>query len=638
MGGLRFNIRTALLALVMAAILPALIAIFWDGHKQGRYILSVAQQEQLRLTQAIAFQHEAQIQGLRQLLTAFTHTPSVQQFDIPTCNRMLYESLKKNPTILNLALTDKDGVIRASGLPMPVRPASIAGSKVFTEAVRSAEFSAGEYLLDPISNKPTLHFALPFYAADSGALRGVLLAALDLTIFNQFCLNLKLGEGQTFNLSDHRGILLQRFPKHATVVPGTADRPHLRAQVTGPNEEGTFFAAGRDNVRRLLGFKRMRLTPDQPPYLYLRLTVPEDVLMESINQARLRNLALLGGASTLALLLAWTVGYRFIASPIIALAAFARNLPLRRGATIELTQPPQEIELLNNALNYASTELKRMEDILLEERNQLNKALSEKMHAESALQSLNLELEERVAKEVENSREKDVLLLQQARFAMLGEILMNISHHWRQPLNVIGLQVQEMAYLVKDGSLTSDQAQQMSTTIMEQLIELSQTIDRFRQLHSTGQLSGAKLLPIKATSDTVGLIRSALEEQGIRITVTGRSEVPIQCPLAEFSNCIINIINNARDAIIAGKGADGRIEITIELNEVGKNRITVFNNGIPIPDDLLERIFDPYTTSKFQAQGVGLGLYIVRQTVEKVMLGTVTARNRPDGVEFVLEV
>lgn len=634
----RLNIRTALVILVMLAVLPALGAIYWDGYRQGRSLIDEAQQEQLRLTQAIAFQHEAQTQGLRQLLAAFTHTPEVQQFQIATCNRMLQESLRKNPTILNLAVTDASGIIVASGLPLPTKPISIAQSKVFQEAVASAEFSAGEYLIDPISNKTTLHFALPFYAPDSGKLRGVLLAALDLNLFSQFCQNLRLGPGQTFNLSDHQGILLQRFPKHHTVVPGTPDRPHLRAKMIGPQEEGTFFAEGRDGVKRLLGFKRMRLSPDRPPYIYIRLTVPEDELMKPVLQARQRNMLLLATTTALALLVAWLLGNRFIARHIITLADFAHNLPAQRGATVTLAQPPQEIERLCNALNYASSELRRLEDEVIREQRQLSAALAEKMRAEGELHRLNLELEQRVQQEVEKSREKDLMLLQQARFAMLGDVLMNISHQWRQPLNVIGLQVQEMAYLLSDGTLTPEQAHKLSHSIMDQLIDLSHTIDRFRQLYKDAQSIDCKLMPIKAISDTVELLRSTLNEHGIKISVVGQAEAPIRCPLAEFSNCIINIINNARDAIIESGRDDGLIEITVDLTPQGKTRITVFNNGVPIPDDIMDRMFDPYVTSKFQAQGVGLGLYIVRQTVEKIMGGTVVARNRDDGVEFVLEI
>jgi signal transduction histidine kinase len=622
----------------MTAALPALFAIYLDGTKRSRSIISEAREEQLRLTQAIAFQHEAQTQGLRQLLAAFVHTPEVQRLDVATSNRMFQESLKKNPTILNLSITDAHGVIIASGKPLPAWQVTMKESKVFKDAVSTADFSVGEYLSDPVCKQPTLHFSQPFYSPGDGALKGVLLASLDLTIFHQFCRNLKLVEGQTFNLSDHRGTLLQRFPKHATVVPGTEDRPELRAKVTGPDEEGTFFAEGRDGVQRLLGFKRMRLTADTAPYIYMRLTIPEQILVEQVSQERSRNLILLAVTTLLALLVAWLLGNRSIVRHIDKLADFARELPTRRGAAIVLEYPPHDIQQLGDALNYASFELERVETDLQAEQNRLKQALTEKMLTEMELQQLNQELEQRVVSEVERSREKDAILLQQARFAMLGEILMNISHQWRQPLNSIGLQVQEMTYLLGQGELSPEQAQELSGSIMQQLIDLSGTIERFRRLNQTGQRTDDTAMPIEAISSAVELVRNSLNDQGIQIHLHGHNEVPVHCSPADFSNCIINIINNARDAIIDSGISDGQIVIRADVDGNGKNRIVIFDNGTPIPENMLERIFDAYVTSKFQSQGVGLGLFIVRQTVEKVMKGTVKARNTSAGVEFVLEV
>ena len=82
----------------------------------------------------------------------------------------------------------------------------------------------------------------------------------------------------------------------------------------------------------------------------------------------------------------------------------------------------------------------------------------------------------------------------------------------------------------------------------------------------------------------------------------------------------------------------GLIEISVGLSDQGRNLIRIGNNGVPIPAEIFERIFDPYVTSKFQGRGVGLGLFIVRQTVEITMHGSITAHNTESGSEFVMEV
>lgn len=631
------SIRTLLIALVMTAVLPSLVAIYMDGVERSRTIVEQNQREQLRLTQAIAFQHESQAQGIRQLLAAFTLVPEVRRLDTASCTRMFRESLRKNQGILNIALVDASGTMKASGLPLPQPPPSLADSKVFRDSVQSEDFSVGEYQIDPVGDKPTLQFGRPFFSED-GALRGVLLASLDLEIFEQFCRNLKLPEGQTFNLSDHRGTLLTRFPRHDIVVPGSPDKPMLRSKVTGPDEEGTFFGTGRDGVKRLLGFKRLRLAPDKEPYIYLRLTIPEQDLLETIGHERTRNLMILLVSTTFALLTAWMLGNRVIVRHILGLAAFARHLPVRRGDAVTLDNPPPEIRELEEALNYASGELERMEQGLLHEQARLQTALAQKEQAEGELQQLNLDLENKVALEVERSREKDAMLLQQARFTMLGDLLMNISHQWRQPLNAIGLQVQEMALMLQQGEMSPEQAERLSDSIMDQLTELSGTIERFRQLNRRTEQKPALLMPVEAIRMAIDLLAGALHEAGIVISLEGDSEVPVNCSQSDLSTCIINIVTNARDAILERGITDGRIEIVVEAIGDTRNRIRIANNGSPIPEEMIGRIFDAYVTSKFQSQGVGLGLFIVRQIVEKVMGGCISARNTASGAEFILEV
>ena len=320
------------------------------------------------------------------------------------------------------------------------------------------------------------------------------------------------------------------------------------------------------------------------------------------------------------------------------LADFAHRLPAGKGEQLPVDRFSLETEQLGEALNYASHELERMRSGLMEEQANLQRALKQKIQVEADLRQFSIGLEQRVADEVERSREKDALLIQQARFAMLGEMLMNISHQWRQPLNSIGLQVQEMVYLLKEGQLPVERAEQFSDAIMQQLTELSGTIDLFRKLNRPASLQASAIMPSKVIRDTVNLVKGALEEKGISINLLEGPETPLYGSLGDLSQCLVNIINNARDAIIERSVPDGRIDITIDLSSNAKNRIRIANNGGPIPADLLERIFDPYVTSKFQSQGVGLGLFIVRQTVEKNMKGSIIARNTESGAEFVLEV
>lgn len=320
------------------------------------------------------------------------------------------------------------------------------------------------------------------------------------------------------------------------------------------------------------------------------------------------------------------------------LAALAHRLPNGRGEKLNTGIFSLETEQLEEGLNSAFRELELMRSRLENEHENLRNVLKHRIKADDELRKLNAGLEQRIADQVELNREKDTLMIQQARFAMMGDMLMNISHQWRQPLNNIGLNVQEMAYLLKSGELLPGQADQYSDKVMKQLTGLSHTIDRFRKLNQSANQPVGLIMPAKLIRETVDLVSGALAEQGIRVTIETAAEAPVRCSPGDFSQCILHILNNARDAIIQNGITEGLIEIKHGLNGTNKNRIRISNNGGQIPAVIFDRIFDPYVTSKFQNQGVGLGLFIVRQTVEKSMQGLIFARNTESGAEFIMEV
>jgi PAS domain S-box-containing protein len=283
--GYRKSILFRLNVLVIAALLPALGVILYNGWKFHRTVIENTRGSLLQLAQAVAFQHEGQVQGLHLLLATLAEVPCVRAGDTAACERLFRKSLEQNPFLHDILLATPDGRVIGAGLTKHAG-ATLSDRKYFRDALATGRFSAGEYEPGHPGWYPPLNFCLPVRGGDGrGRITRLLVASLDLDAFAGFCRRLNLPEGSTFNLSDHRGVLVYRYPRHNTVVPGTPDRPELRRQMTGPDEEGSFFGVGRDDVRRLLAFKRLRLSPDAPPYLYIRLTVPES----SIRTASLRN-------------------------------------------------------------------------------------------------------------------------------------------------------------------------------------------------------------------------------------------------------------------------------------------------------------------------------------------------------------
>lgn len=298
------------------------------------------------------------------------------------------------------------------------------------------------------------------------------------------------------------------------------------------------------------------------------------------------------------------------------LSQFARNLPANRGATADVQPSVLEIKDLLESLNYASTELARIERELCE---------------------LNQNLQQQVAEEVAKSREKDALLLQQARYQTLGELLVNIAHQWRQPLNSIGATIQELACELANNELTPEEALEKSNLTMTILQQLSHSLGSFRQLCQPTAAS-ATFLPSVALASAVQVVRESYRLQGIEVSQEVLDELPIHGPQQELVQVLLNLFSNARDALQANQITNGIITGRISLASPRQIQLTVSDNGGGIPAQVQNTLFDPYTTTKFRAQGVGLGLFVTRQLIEQRFHGTITASNCGAGAQFSISI
>jgi len=258
--------------------------------------------------------------------------------------------------------------------------------------------------------------------------------------------------------------------------------------------------------------------------------------------------------------------------------------------------------------------------------------ITERKASARALEELNRTLQQRVDAEVAANREKDRLMMVQARQAALGEVLENIAHQWRQPLNSIGLIIQDLEDAQRSGELTEDYLQQRVRRAMDVVQHMSQTIDSFRRFYrpdrerTTFTLNGA-------VARVLAFLESSFRTAGIRVSVTMDEELPVEGHPNELAQVLLNILNNARDVLLERKVAEPRVTIHVGRAD-GRPSVTVADNGGGIPPGILDRLFDPYVTTKEEGRGTGIGLYLSRTIIEKNMGGSLTARNTAEGAEF----
>ena len=272
------------------------------------------------------------------------------------------------------------------------------------------------------------------------------------------------------------------------------------------------------------------------------------------------------------------------------------------------------------------TEKKRNVDLLAAQKKQL--------------EEINSTLESRINEAVAELRKKDDILIQQSRLNAMGEMISNIAHQWRQPLNNIGLIVQSLQLAFKANDLTVEELNADVVETMKVLQQISDTIDDFRNFFSYEE-KASYFSVNEIISRALSFVEQSLKRKEIKIEVDEEPDVAADGFPNECMQVFLNIILNARDALVEHHEISDVCQRLISVrifNKNGRAIVTVRDNAGGIAEDILPKIFDPYFTTKKQNSGAGIGLYMAKMIVEKKMHGSLTARNVDGGAEFRIEM
>lgn len=252
------------------------------------------------------------------------------------------------------------------------------------------------------------------------------------------------------------------------------------------------------------------------------------------------------------------------------------------------------------------------------------------------LNDLNIGLDKRVKDEVHKRREQEQILIQQSRFAAMGEMIGNIAHQWRQPLNAIGLLIQNIENAYEMGMLDDAYINRTVEKGNRLTKSMSQTVDDFRNFFKPNKEAIVFSL-LSAVESSLDMIRSSFLDNMIDITYEVDKNLCIKGFPSEFSQVLLNVLNNARDALLENKIEEKKIFISsFNMNEeVG---IIIKDNAGGIPEKILHNIFDPYFTTKDEGKGTGIGLYMSKTIIENNMNGKLSVENGTDGAIFSIKM
>jgi signal transduction histidine kinase len=248
------------------------------------------------------------------------------------------------------------------------------------------------------------------------------------------------------------------------------------------------------------------------------------------------------------------------------------------------------------------------------------------------LQDLNENLKQKVIIEVEKNRKKDQQMIQQSRYAALGEMIGNIAHQWRQPLSAISTTSSGMKLQLELGIAGNQDIQKAFDDIMYYVKFLTQTIEDFRGFFRRDENKEPFNL-IESLNGTLKIVSATYKDNSIRVLTHFTSDdFTILGSQSELSQVFLNILNNAKDILVDKAVEDKKIYIDIDKVEHDVV-VQIQDNGGGIPDDIIEKVFDPYFTTKHKSQGTGIGLYMSKEIVEKKLNGFLTVKNRDVTIE-----
>ncbi|WP_419673632.1 ATP-binding protein [Aliarcobacter butzleri] len=263
------------------------------------------------------------------------------------------------------------------------------------------------------------------------------------------------------------------------------------------------------------------------------------------------------------------------------------------------------------------------------------KALELKV-AKLQLENLNSSLEKRIEDEIKKNTKQQHMIMQQNKLAQMGEMIENIAHQWRQPLAQINSSIILIDAILEKHNFKDTLVENKLTEIESLTSYMSKTISDFKNFFNPN-----KKKTIFKVEDAIqkanDVLKGLINSHHIQMEISVEKDLIINSYLGELQQVILIIINNSIDAFIHMNIHFPKILINVYTDNENLV-IHIEDNALGINSDLLDKIFEPYFTTKHKAQGTGLGLYIAKMIVENSLLGFLSVENKQNGARFTIKI
>ncbi len=244
----------------------------------------------------------------------------------------------------------------------------------------------------------------------------------------------------------------------------------------------------------------------------------------------------------------------------------------------------------------------------------------------------NKTLQTKIKEEVEKNRQKDQQIIQQGRLAQMGEMISMIAHQWRQPLAAISSTSVALQLKVQLHTLKDEDVVELSGNISKYVQHLSSTIDDFREFFKSNK-EKKDVTYDELISGALNIIEISILNKNIALVKEFNSKMVFHTYSNEIKQVILNLLKNAEDVLLEKNIENPKIVI-----KTYDNILEVRDNAGGIPQDIIDKIFDPYFSTKKEKNGTGLGLYMSKTIINDHCGGTLSVKNDDEGAVFTIQL
>lgn len=252
------------------------------------------------------------------------------------------------------------------------------------------------------------------------------------------------------------------------------------------------------------------------------------------------------------------------------------------------------------------------------------------------LKNLNKTLTKRVLEEVRNSKDQEQLLIQKSKFIALGEMISHIAHQWRQPLSELSAIMMTIKFKYNLGKLDSNSMQNKAQEAEHILEYMSKTIDDFREFFMPSR-EKKEFFAQEAVDAVMNIIGTTAKQKNISLHVNIAKDEKIFGHKNEFEQVLLNLITNAKHILVSKQINKPTIVIDLISDKI-YTYLSIRDNAGGIEAKPIEKIFEPYFTTKEDSGGTGIGLYMSKLIIEKNMGGLLIASNDDKGAKFTIRL